>query len=620
MYLRIEKERYNYSTVFQDSIGKYKGRYIYSPVFQDSIGKGSDDVVHEAGDVVPLPPDGGWGWVVCLASFLCMVVLDGIAYTFGFLLTPLVEHFQSDRSTVSWVGSLLCGMYMLSGPIVGGLVNRFGTRPVCIAGAILAWSSISLSTLSVNVPMLMVTYGVIGGFGLGLIYLPAVVAVGHYFESKRALATGIAVCGSGVGTFLFAPLSSWLIQNYDWKTANLIFASFFSICIICGAALKPLEISTPGETKVERLTLELPDGTVGENKNNLNQGISKIGSVPKRNELSDPSEAGELEDGIEELPIMSRMPSRRARKVSLPSGHVSMDPGRIDRNYSSVQLLSLRPMSSSMSVVSMTSLKRSQSQAKLSKPFQRKDIFFSFLPPPLFLYSSKDGVGEEFMSRGSLVNEQLKESESVISVLKSMMDFSLLKEPKFLLVSVSNLFGFLGFYVPFMYLPSLVGSNPGISENEAAFILSVIGISNTVGRILTGLLADQPWSNALTLTSLSLILSSVCVFLFPFVTTYTVFIILSSVFGLFVSAYISLTSIMLVDLVGIDQLTSSFGLVTMFRGGSAMLGPPLAGAVFEATSSFMYSFIMAAGFFLAAGIFCFAADLLRRREINQTIE
>ena len=39
----------------------------------------------------------------------------------------------------------------------------------------------------------MLTYGVIGGFGLGLIYLPAVVAVGYYFESKRALATGISV-------------------------------------------------------------------------------------------------------------------------------------------------------------------------------------------------------------------------------------------------------------------------------------------------------------------------------------------------------------------------------------------------------------------------------------------
>ena len=47
----------------------------------------------------------------------------------------------------------------------------------------------------------MLTYGVIGGFGLGLIYLPAVVAVGYYFEKRRALATGISVCGSGVGEY-----------------------------------------------------------------------------------------------------------------------------------------------------------------------------------------------------------------------------------------------------------------------------------------------------------------------------------------------------------------------------------------------------------------------------------
>ena len=39
----------------------------------------------------------------------------------------------------------------------------------------------------------MLTYGLMGGFGLGLIYLPATVAVGYYFESKRALATGISV-------------------------------------------------------------------------------------------------------------------------------------------------------------------------------------------------------------------------------------------------------------------------------------------------------------------------------------------------------------------------------------------------------------------------------------------
>ena len=84
--------------------------------------------------MAPSPPDGGWGWVVCAASFLCNMILDGIAYCFGVLLTPLCDHFDSDKGTVSWVGSLLCGVYLMSGPVVGGLVNKYGCRPVCIAG------------------------------------------------------------------------------------------------------------------------------------------------------------------------------------------------------------------------------------------------------------------------------------------------------------------------------------------------------------------------------------------------------------------------------------------------------------------------------------------------------
>ena len=47
------------------------------------------------------------------------------------------------------------------------------------------------------------------GIGFGFIYLPAIVSVSMYFESKRAFATGIAVCGSGLGTFIMAPVTRW---------------------------------------------------------------------------------------------------------------------------------------------------------------------------------------------------------------------------------------------------------------------------------------------------------------------------------------------------------------------------------------------------------------------------
>ena len=55
------------------------------------------------------------------------------------------------------------------------------------------------------------------GVGFGLMYLCTYVMIGHYFEKYRALATGIASCGSGVGTFIFAPLSVALINSYGWK-------------------------------------------------------------------------------------------------------------------------------------------------------------------------------------------------------------------------------------------------------------------------------------------------------------------------------------------------------------------------------------------------------------------
>lgn len=68
------------------------------------------------------------------------------------------------------------------------------------------------------------------GIGFGLIYLPAVVCVGYYFETKRSLATGIAVCGSGFGTFAFAPLATMLLENYSWKESNLILAGLILSC------------------------------------------------------------------------------------------------------------------------------------------------------------------------------------------------------------------------------------------------------------------------------------------------------------------------------------------------------------------------------------------------------
>jgi len=59
------------------------------------------------------------------------------------------------------------------------------------------------------------------GIGFGLMYLPSIVMVSFYFDKRRALATGIGVCGSGVGTFVLAPFFSFLVSQYGWKVSRV---------------------------------------------------------------------------------------------------------------------------------------------------------------------------------------------------------------------------------------------------------------------------------------------------------------------------------------------------------------------------------------------------------------
>ena len=64
---------------------------------------------------VPAPPDGGWGWVIVFASFMCNLIVDGIAYTFGVFIGEFATSFNEEKGTVSWIGSLLCGVYLTVG-------------------------------------------------------------------------------------------------------------------------------------------------------------------------------------------------------------------------------------------------------------------------------------------------------------------------------------------------------------------------------------------------------------------------------------------------------------------------------------------------------------------------
>lgn len=75
------------------------------------------EIETDINDLIPTPPDGGWGWVIVLSSFMSHFILDGISYAFGSFIVDYKNYFKSSTAMTSTLMSCLVGCYMLSGTV-----------------------------------------------------------------------------------------------------------------------------------------------------------------------------------------------------------------------------------------------------------------------------------------------------------------------------------------------------------------------------------------------------------------------------------------------------------------------------------------------------------------------
>lgn len=90
----------------------------------------------------------------------------------------------------------------------------------------------------------------------------------------------------------------------------------------------------------------------------------------------------------------------------------------------------------------------------------------------------------------------------------------------------------------------------------------------------------------------------------------------SMVFGLSIGAIVGLTSVILVDLLGIDKLTNAFGLLLLFQGIGSFIGPPIAGCMFDYTQSYAASFLFAGISMVLSGLLLYLSIPILQRNSN----
>ena len=151
-------------------------------------------------------------WVIAVAGVFLQIAL-GAVYAWSVFRVPLSKQFGWSISEVTLTFTISIFVLGISAFFGGLWLNRKGPRVVALTGGGLYGLGVFLASFSHDLWWLYLSYGVIGGIGLGLAYIVPVAVLVKWFPDRRGLITGIAVGGFGAGALITAPVATRLIQS-----------------------------------------------------------------------------------------------------------------------------------------------------------------------------------------------------------------------------------------------------------------------------------------------------------------------------------------------------------------------------------------------------------------------
>ncbi|CAG0903984.1 unnamed protein product [Darwinula stevensoni] len=167
------------------------------------------------------------------------------------------------------------------------------------------------------------------------------------------------------------------------------------------------------------------------------------------------------------------------------------------------------------------------------------------------------------------------------------------RDLRFIIWIVSMPLGLLGYFVPYVHLVQYVKDT--IPDADGKWLMLCIGITSGMGKIVFGKISDIPWVNRVILQQVSFVALGTLTMVIPFVASFPALICITLVFGLFDGGLISLLGPIAYDICGPDGVSQGIGSVLALCSIPLMVGPPIAGALYEMSGSYEMAFLMAGG-------------------------
>ena len=177
-----------------------------------------------------------YGWIVVIVGILTMSLAYGVRYSFSVIFTSLLEQFHWSRDATAAIISFQILTYGIAAPIAGFLVDKIGPKKTMSIGAILLASGVAASSFGNVLWHYYVSFGLLGGIGLGLVGTVSFIRViTSWFVDKRGLALSVFFFGVG-GQHVIYPLVAIMIENLGLRgtllTESAVIIGFLLPCIL----------------------------------------------------------------------------------------------------------------------------------------------------------------------------------------------------------------------------------------------------------------------------------------------------------------------------------------------------------------------------------------------------
>ena len=178
-----------------------------------------------------------YGWIVVAAGGLLGCVAIGAVFSLAVFLQPMADATGWSRTGVSGAMTIVFLTMGIAAFGWGALTDRFGPLPVVLSGGVLLGLGLALASRATSLLEFQLIYGLLVGGATGAVFVPTMTTVTGWFEKHRSLAVSLVSAGMGMAPMTISPFASWLITNYDWRTAQLVIAIMAWVLLVPTAFL-----------------------------------------------------------------------------------------------------------------------------------------------------------------------------------------------------------------------------------------------------------------------------------------------------------------------------------------------------------------------------------------------